>query len=445
MFKDLILELGKKIKLGESTWKEQAEIFNEQTGLDISGEALRKRYSSIAIDEPIKQESNGKEFTTIYGNGTVEAQKIVNLSPEQKKDQREMLKAVGYNPDEWELVQLSFSNWQTHTKEQTTKELYAVKFRIKPKTAELSVEEAYKAMENVFKDTKPLNIPNKKINKELDEDKLLVLTAIEAHLGKLADDIIGAKYDHHIVKERVMKVIEETVQFQRQEKCDSCLVIVGGDFFNSESNSQTTGGTPQINDTRPNKMFEIGCDLYKLIILTLRQEFNHIEVKLNAGNHARNMEGMLYTALKMKFENDSVVNFYNDNPNTSAYKWGKTAIYLNHGDTNEKRLLPSMSAQFPEIWGTTTYRYLLSQHLHKRLALDNENGITFIRTPAICENDEWHETNRFGIGITPQQQIIVFHKHKPLVTDHFISFEESKKKTLTRKSKVSNKQPLKGE
>ena len=133
MFKDLIIELGRKIKLGESTWREQALIFNEQTGLDISGEALRKRYSSIAIDEPIKQESNGKEFTTIYGNGTVEAQVIVNLSPEQKKDQREMLKAVGYNPDEWELVQLSFSNWQTHTKLQETKELYAVKFRIKTK------------------------------------------------------------------------------------------------------------------------------------------------------------------------------------------------------------------------------------------------------------------------------------------------------------------------
>lgn len=431
--KELIIELAKLVKLGERTWAQQAEVFNEKTGSSINGEALRKRFSYIRTDEPIvSQEQNGNEFTTIYGNGTVEAQVIVNLSPEQKKDQREMLKAVGYNPDEWELVQLTFSNWQMHTKLQTTKQLYAVKFRVKPKTAELSIEEAYKAMENVFKDTKPLNIPNKKINKELDEDKLLVLSAIEAHLGKLADDIsTGAKYDHHIVKERVMQVIEETVQFQRQEKCDTCVVVVGGDFFNSESNSQTTGGTPQVNDTRPNKMFEIGCDLYKLIILTLRQEFNHIEVKLNAGNHSRNMEGMLYTALKMKFEGDSVVSFKSENPNTSAYKWGETAIFLNHGDSKEKRLLPSMAAQFPEIWGTTRFRYLLSQHLHKRV-VDNENGLTFIRTPAICENDEWHEINRFGIGVIPQQQLLVFHKERGLVTDHFITFEESKKKILIR-------------
>jgi len=429
---EIIKKYGRQVKFDQNiTWEEASKLFNAETGLKISGDALRKRYSRIDIDE-----IPATEYHKVSGDGTIEAQKIVNLSTKEKDNPQLVLSALGYNPSEWQLDYMLFSNWQQHTKEKTTKQLYAVKFKIKPKTAEISVEEAYKAMENVFKDTKPLDIPNKKIDKELDEDKLLVLTAIEAHLGKVADDIIGAKYDRHIVKERVMQVIEETVQFQRQEKCDSCLVIVGGDFFNSESNSQTTGGTPQINDTRPNKMFEIGCDLYKLIILTLRQEFNHIEVKLNAGNHARNMEGMLYTALKMKFENDSVVNFYNDNPNTSAYKWGKTAIFLNHGDANEKRLLPSMSAQFPEIWGTTTYRYLLSQHLHKRLALDNENGITFIRTPAICENDEWHEVNRYGIGVIPQQQLMVFHKQKPLVTDRFISFEESKKKTLTLKEKT---------
>ena len=430
--KELIIELARLVKEGKKTWKEQADTFNKETGLDISGEALRKKYSRVKEDKPFTEKiENKNEYTTIYQNGLVEAQIIVNLTPEQKQNPSEMLKAVGYNPNEWDLVQLTFSNWQTHTKEQETKELYAVKFRIKPKTAEISVEEAHKAMENVFKDTKPLNIPNKKLDNELNENKLLVVSAIEAHLGKLADEYTGAKYDHHIVKERVMKVIEETVQFQRQERCDSCVVVVGGDFFNSESNSQTTRGTPQVNDTRPNKMFEIGCDLYKLILLTLRQEFNHIEVKFNAGNHARNMEGMLYTALKMKFEGDSVINFKSENPNTCAYKWGETALFFNHGDAKERRLLPSMSAQFPEIWGTTRFRYLLSQHLHKRI-VDNENGLTFIRTPAICENDEWHEINRFGIGVIPQQQLLVFHKERGLVTDHFITFEETKKKILIR-------------
>ena len=57
---------------------------------------------------------------------------------------------------------MSFSNWQSHTKEQTTKELYAVKFKIKPKSKELDPNEMLEIVDKVFsKKIKPINLPKK--------------------------------------------------------------------------------------------------------------------------------------------------------------------------------------------------------------------------------------------------------------------------------------------
>lgn len=432
MSKELLVDLGLKVKAREIRWQDAANIYNETNGTNLSGDALRKRFSNLNTPDqkPISQKLN-------YTKEAIDVEQKIMLTPAEKLDKEAVLKKIVPDPENWEVVSYGISQWEQHTKEQDTKQLYAVRLKLKPKVKEVAPEDAIKIMESIFKEKiTPLNVPSKKKNKSLNKNLLLVLTAIEAHLGKLADEIYtGARYDHKIVKERIIQVIKATVQLQRQEQCDSCVVIIGGDFFNSESNSQTTGGTPQVNDTRPNKMFEIGCELYKLLLLTLREEFNYIEVKLNAGNHSRYMEGMLYTALKMKFENDNIINFKTENPNTNAFKWGEVALFFNHGDPKEKRLNPSMAAGFPEIWGTTKYRFLLSQHLHIRKILIDENGMTCIRTPSICENDEWHEINRFGIGVIPQQQIMIFHKEKGLITDHFINFEETKKKTLIKERK----------
>ena len=61
---------------------------------------------------------------------------------------------------------MSFSNWQQHTKEQTTKELYAVKFKIKPKIKEITTTDYLQIAKEVFsKEIKPLDIEKKQIKR----------------------------------------------------------------------------------------------------------------------------------------------------------------------------------------------------------------------------------------------------------------------------------------
>lgn len=149
MLEDLIKELGAEVKQGTKTWQDVADIINDRLNLNLSSEAVRKRYKRLA-NITTNTVNNGNEYETRYGDGTVEAQKIVNLSPKEKASPDRVLEILGYDPYEWELVMMSFSNWQQHTKEQNTKELYAVKFKIKPKTKELNPNEMLDIIDNVL-------------------------------------------------------------------------------------------------------------------------------------------------------------------------------------------------------------------------------------------------------------------------------------------------------
>jgi hypothetical protein len=435
LLEERLMALGEEVRRGNATWKEVADILNQEYGENLSRDAVRKRYytrkrNASEGESGMNTEISGAgEYETRYDNGMVEAQKVVEYSKEIFGDKRKMLEYLGYNPDEWEFMFLTTSMWNQHTKEQTTKQLYAVKFKIKPITKVVSLETALEIAKDVFKSNiQPLKVEKSKKKSELDSDRLMFIPQIEAHLGKISEEIeTGVNYNHEVVEERVRKVFEEAISLQEREQCDRCLVVVGGDFFNSESNGQTSSGTQQQNDVRYKEMFNIGLKLYLEGLLALKEHFNNVDVKICAGNHARAMEHFLYIALSCYFANDDKIKFCEDYKDTQSYVFGNVGLFFNHGDPNQKRLVASIPAEFYEDYGKTKFRYLFLGHLHKLEVINSENGITVHRVPAICENDNWHYQNRFGIGNIPQHEIMVFDKNYGMLNDNFIYFNEPSK------------------
>lgn len=427
--KELIIELARLVKLGQKTWREQAEIFNEKTGSRINGEALRKRYSYIKeyeeLGTPIKKEENKNEFTTIYGNGTVEAQKIVNLTPEQKNNPKEMLKAVGYNPNEWELVQLTFSNWQQHTKEQETKELYAVKFKIKPKRRELDSCEMLEIIDKVFsKKIKPINLPKKEVDKELNKDSVTVLGAVELHLGKEAREFdVGENYNVDIAIERYESIVSVLCEEQEYRKSHKLVYGIGNDFINVDTPANTTTkGTFQNGGISSYELFDMGLKLQLQSLLTLREKYNEIEVVLVKGNHANQLEYALFRALQQRFIGDDTISFKDDYKEVQAIKMGNTSLFMTHGDSNYKRIVESMGKEFHKIYGETEHRYILLGHLHHKQKLDELNGFTVYRLSSPSGIDRWHYKERYLSQAG--QEIFTFSKEKGLTDVKHITFQK---------------------
>ena len=427
-----IKELGELVKLGEIGWQKAADTINKEFGVDMTSEAVRKRYNRMPEDTKVDVT---QEYTTEFNNGTIEAQKIVEYNKEIFGDKKKLLIYLGYDPSQWEFVYVTTSTWNQHTKEQTTKQLYAVKFKLKPIVNDANLDEAIETAKQLFKEQiQPLQLKKYDRIEILDKNKLMEIPAIELHLGKMAwGGDTGQDYDKDIAVDRFYDILKETVQIQEQENCDTALVTIGNDFFNSDTvNATTTKGTPQTNDLRWKKMFLIGLKLYTEFIETLRSRFNNIDVRLCMGNHDKMSSFYLYIALQQYFRNDDKIKFNDNYKDYQCYQFGKCAIFFGHGEGNLKKIIQSIPAEFYKEWGSSTYRELHLGHLHKEVVVDDESGMITRRIGSPTGTDQWHYEERY-IGATQKHQIFIWDKQRGLKSIEYINFE-NKKKLIKRRN-----------
>lgn len=430
-----LLELGQDVKKGNLTWREVADILNREFGENLSKDAVRKRFyirdrrSNEGVGDEMNTDiTSAGEYETTYSNGIIEAQKIVEYSKEVFGDKRKMLEYLGYNPDEWEFVFLTTSTWNQHTKEQVTKQLYAVKFKIKPLLQTLTLDKALESAKEVFKrEIKPFKFKKEK-EKTLNSDLLLEIPAIELHLGKYADEIeTGQNYGTEIAKKRFYDILEQIVNLQEITGADRCVVMIGNDFFNSDTvGNTTTKGTQQYNDVRWKNLFIVGLELYKDFFFTLRKYFNNIDVRLCQGNHDTMSSFYLYMALSAYFRMDGVVKFEDNYREYQCYRFGDNAIFFGHGDGNIKRIIHSIPAEFYKEWGESKYRELHLGHLHKEVVVDDESGMITRRIGSPTGTDAYHYSERY-IGATEKHQVFIWHKNEGLKSIQYITFGNDEK------------------
>lgn len=354
-------------------------------------------------------------------------EKIIELTEEEKMNKEVILSKIVDEPSEWVLNNIKISNWQQHTKEQITKNLYAVKIDIDP-VNEVSIDKAIEIAQKRFdNEIKPINFLPRRDLDGLNENLLMEFPAIELHLGKLAwHKETGENYDHKIAKQRFETAIQKTIELQGQQQTSELVYYIGNDFFNSEANNKTTKDTPQQNDVRWQKMFEVGLEIQLEALATLRNYFNKVNVMIVPGNHDRQMTYFLYMALEQAFKNDNIVEFSDNKKLTQVFKWGDCAIFTNHGDVNYKRLVQTLPAEFPKEWGESKFRELHMGHLHTQTAQE-ESGLTTRRISSPSGTDFWHYEQRFNSSLAGHQ-LFIWDKYEGLKTQEFITYDRTSKK-----------------
>lgn len=434
-----LLDAHKAHKRGK-TWDKLTEEYNNIFEENLSVAALRNRCRRYSKSHNKKEKATAKvkkvqesqeqirpgEFTQYNNDGVLTVQRILQYEKEVFGDPNKLLEKIGFNPSKWEIISLTTKAWEQGQKNKETKNLYSVGFKIK-KIATISNEEVISSLKEIIEENvEPLEFEIPEVKKELDPNLMMEICPIELHMGKLSNaNETGENYDIKICKGIFEDLVKRICQIQTEKKCGRALVIIGSDFFNSESDNMTTNKTPQQNDTRYKKLFMTGLELYTKALLTFRELFNEIEVRICSGNHARAMEFFLYTALQQYFRNDDVINFVEDYKDTQAIQFGKCAIFYNHGDANLKRTIASMPAEFYEIWGKTLYRELHLGHLHKEVTVDDESGMITRRIGSPCATDAWHYTNRF-IGAIKKHQIFIWNKNEGLEELRYLNVNPSK-------------------
>ena len=188
--KELVRELGRKVKDGLITWQEAANEFTRLTNIPQSRDAFRSRYRSLneiyegSSNKEVKQNT---EYETHNEDGSIEICKELWFDANEDKTPETILKKFGYNINEWEVISWTFGKWEVAIKdEQQNRVCTTIRAKIRPKVKkDLPIEEYLKIAKEVFSENiVPLKVKEHKPIKELDKT---VLVISHRHLDYLSD------------------------------------------------------------------------------------------------------------------------------------------------------------------------------------------------------------------------------------------------------------------
>ena len=212
-----------------------ANLLNKEAGTDYGESKWRKDYAAYkrwenyfnskkGVVEP--DDTNYKSTVEINADGSQKSDKLLRMSEENSKDPEFLLKAHGYDPNEWEIVSSKSSIWNQHNKQDGTLTLYSSKITARPLTNKFNIDDVIAKLEKVK--PKKLNI-SKKPNTA--REGLLEIPLFDQHFG------ISTYEDYLETQERIGQKIAK-------KQWDEVLFVIGQDLLHNDGfTSQTTKGT----------------------------------------------------------------------------------------------------------------------------------------------------------------------------------------------------------
>ncbi|MDD4804797.1 MAG: hypothetical protein PHN69_06560 [Candidatus Pacebacteria bacterium] len=307
-------------------------------------------------------------------------EKLLTKEPKTLADVEELF---GVDTSVWECKEFTCSNWDNSTKTN-----YAVRAKFKPRVNVINYAEI---LEMFKRDVTGFKVPNTvKPVKLKTTGNLLEICIFDIHLGKLGWGVeTGEDYDHKIACERFMDVLSDHITSNTVFGFERILFTVGNDFFNFDTiTGTTTGGTPQSNDLRWQKMFDVGV---KLLVegITYLSKYAPVDVMYVPGNHDQMTSFYATMYLDAWFSSNKRVEV-DISPMTRKYrKWGNCLIGFTHGDKEKRRIDGIMQVEASREWGNTKFREWHIGHLHSEHVRE-VNGVIIRNISSITGSDTWH-------------------------------------------------------
>lgn len=358
---------------------------------------------------------------SINNDGTQTRNALLELSEDDIKTPEKLLKAHGYNVEEFELVNSKNSMWHQKSNKDGLTTLYCSKITVRPRT-EISIETVQNIFNNLSRDItdKEINLLKSKAHKETSQ-KCFVLNFFDVHFAKLAHDSeTGDAYNYQIAKRRmidsVMKYKEHYLKLG--ESFENIYFAIGNDFFNSEPTGDTVRGTRQNNDCNYSVMFEEGCSALIQVIDILREMGQKVIIPLVQGNHSTYTEYYAAQFLKAWYRNCSDVVVDADISPRKYYKFGFNLFGFTHNSEEKNRIYTLMQNEVPHLWADTIERTWFTGHLHSE-SVKQVDGIFIRQAPTLCGTDSWHKIKGYFNPIK-RTQGFVYDSIEGLTDIHYV-------------------------
>jgi len=388
--------------------------YTEEKGFGIKSE---EPVSEVNKPKDIPAETSNEkiEFSEKGNEATIEWKSGSNYPPDHIKTLSELLKICEVDQSLWDVTQNWVNKWDVTAVIEgipRTFQNFQVKARLEKKLTvvrERAIGELFLDMCKNYEPPVLKVLPN--VITHDNENNLFEVTIFDLHLGKLAwGGETGESYDTKIARQRFLTTIATLIKNASGFKYNRILFPIGNDFFNSDTIfNTTTKGTPQDEDLRWQKTFNVGVRLLIDAISLLKQTGVPIDVVNIPGNHDFERSFYLGSYLEAWYNNDTQVSINNGASPRKYYRFGKVLLGFTHGSEEKEGSLPLIMASDIEskpLWSETVFHEFHVGHIHRKrdvkyTILDKERmtnedlGVTVRYLSSLTGTEEWHHKKGF--------------------------------------------------
>lgn len=219
-------------------------------------------------------------------------------------------------------------------------------------------------------------------------DLMVTIPLFDVHFGLRAHaEISGEEVTLRSSVERFKRGVSAVIA--AAPAAERCAIIIGGDLTHQTDNMNRTRRSGHILDVdgRNEITVDESIEAVAAAIEMALQKFLKVEVYGVPGNHDPQNYHTIMVALRERYRTHNRVMVQVRLDEFSVVEHGEVALYVHHGDKRTpKDLAMACAAKFPEVWGRTRYRVLLTGHLHHE-KMEEFAGIIWRQMPAITPPD----------------------------------------------------------
>ena len=391
-------------------------LFNKDMAVDnIRKVSYMTTYISEAIDSgyadkfkaegaKVEELPTYKSTTEILSDGTHKSDKLLQMSSEQSKDSNYLLKAHGFEPTNWELLNVKNNIWNSYSKVDGIMTLYSSKLTAKPKVHDFDLN----WFKEVFDSIEPIDPFDLSCVEQTTptSNKTVEIQLADLHIG-----LNGIEYE-----EQLNNIIDSMID--KYKYVEHFIIPIGQDWLNSDiqigADFKTTKGTSLEQSLSYKEMYQTGIRVAsRLLDNILSKTSATVECIYIPANHDRHSAFGLFCALMQRYyhytHNAMITKRISFDDSTKPRKYRKIGVVglgMGHGDNEGKRIYEAFSVEAPTIMANTKYREFHLSHLHHESVKD-VGGIIYRRLPTPNTPDNWHTELGF-IGSTNRVQAFVY-------------------------------------
>ena len=398
-YKNRVTELGKQ---GLSSSKIAQRLFDE-FGVNLSRRTVSRylstghtssRYDKLKKNtNKVKDVKRGTEIV-INKDGSTTSSTTMQMTSEQAKDPEFVLRAHGFNPDDWDIVSARNNFWQQNSKENGLIDLYQSKITVKPKSDdELTPQDIAKLFK---KDIIPYKVKQTSHNAHN-----LVVPLPDMHFGITTLEDVKNHLD------KLLAILNKGYK--------TIVIEQLGDLFHSSQmwSSQTLRGT-MLDEVDMVQAIEDAKKFFDILVPACLNNSTSVYIKQMAGNHSGNMEYVFMEYLKAKYPQVVIKNNikYRD-----AYLLDNVGIMIAHGDLAPKNLPMLMANEFGGVWSLSHSREIHKGHFHKEKTVD-EGGVISRQLGTVKPNDKYEISN--GWTLSKKTMYALEYNADELMTEYYV-------------------------